>query len=87
MLAFPLFIFLLPDKFTSIFLVYLENDGRLTYLDSAQEAKIYMLVFLGFRPIVGQSWAQEPAQRPRLEKRSINQRKVTREIDYKAPQN
>ncbi len=33
----------------------------------------------------GQSWAQERAQRPRLEKRYINQRKLTREIDSKAP--
>ena len=27
--------------------------------------------FLSFGPLVGQSWAQEPAQRPRLEKRSL----------------
>ncbi len=26
-------------------------------------------------PVFGQSWAQEPAQRPRLEKRNIHQRK------------
>ncbi len=42
-----------------------------------------MLVVLGFWPVFGQSWAQEPAQRPRLEKRNINQRKLTREIDSK----
>ncbi len=35
----------------------------------------------------GQSWAQEPAQRPRLEKRYMNQRKLTREIDPEAPIN
>ncbi len=32
----------------------------------------------------GQNWAQERAQRPRLEKRYINQRKLALEIDSKA---
>ena len=45
--------------------------------------KEYISVFLGFWPVFGQSWAQEPAQRPRLEKCCINQRKLTREIDSK----
>jgi hypothetical protein len=58
-----------------------------TYLDSEQETKIYILVVLGFGPVFGQTWAQEPAQRPRLEKRYINQRKLAREIDSKAPRN
>ena len=35
------------------------------------------LVFLCFRQIFGQSWAQERAQGPRLEKCCINQRKLT----------
>ncbi len=35
--------------------------------------------------IFGQSWAQERAQRLRLEKRCMNQRKLAREIDSKAP--
>ncbi len=43
-----------------------------SYLDSEQETKIYILVVLGFWPVFGQSWAQEPAQRPRLEQRYIN---------------
>ncbi len=47
--------------------------------------KIYSLVVLGFGPVFGQTWAQENAQRPRLEKRYINQRKIEREIDSKAP--
>ena len=55
------------------------------YLDSEQETKIYILIFLGFGGIFGHSWAQEPAQRPRLEKHDIDQRKLTREIDSKAP--
>ncbi len=40
-------------------------------------------MFFVFGPVFGQSWAQECAQRPRLEKRYINQRYWTREIDYK----
>ena len=55
-----------------------------TYLDSEQDTKIYILVFRCFWSVFGQSWAQEPAQRPRLEKRCINQRKLAREIDSKA---
>ena len=45
-----------------------------------------MLVCVGFRSIFGQSWAQEPAQWPRPEKRYINQRKLSREIDSRALQ-
>ena len=45
---------------------------------------IYTYYFY-FWPIFGQSWAQERAQRPRLEKRYINQRRLAREIDSKAP--
>ncbi len=52
-----------------------------------QEAKTYILVFLSFWPVSGQSWAEEPAQRPRPEKRYMNQRKLNREIDSKAPNN
>ncbi len=44
----------------------------------------HFFVFLGFWSVFGQSWAQVPAQRPRLEKCYINQRKLTREIDSKA---
>ncbi len=42
------------------------------------------IFFLNFRPIFSQSWAQERAQRPRLEKCCINQRQLAREIDSKA---
>ncbi len=49
------------------------------------ENRIYILVFHGFRLVFGQSWDQELAQRPRLEKRYINQRTLAREIDSKAP--
>jgi hypothetical protein len=35
--------------------------------------------------VFGQSWAQEPAQRPPLEKRYMKQRKLARDIDSKAP--
>ncbi len=39
---------------------------------------IYMFLFcLCFRQISGHNWAQERAQRPRLEKCCINQRKLT----------
>jgi hypothetical protein len=41
----------------------------------------YMCVFLVFGAVFGQSWAQELAQRPRLEKCCINQRKLARGID------
>ncbi len=44
-----------------------------------------MIVFLGFWSVFGQTWAQERAQRPRLEKRYINHRKSAREIDAKTP--
>jgi hypothetical protein len=47
------------------------------FLDSAQETKQYILVFLVSLQVFGQSWAQEPAQRPRLEKRYTNQRTLT----------
>ena len=50
-----------------------------SYLDSKQETKMYILFFPCFWPVSGQSWAQEPAQRPRFEKRYINQRKLPRE--------
>jgi hypothetical protein len=56
-----------------------------TYLDSEQQTKIYILVLLCFWPLFGQSWPQERAQRPRLEKRYIHQRKLARGIDPKAP--
>ncbi len=56
-----------------------------SYLDSEQEAKIYVGVVLCCLPIFGQSGAQERAQRPRLEKRYINQTKLAREIDSMAP--
>ncbi len=49
------------------------------------ETKMCILVFLCVGPVFGQSWAQKPAQRPRLEKRYINQRELSREIDSKAP--
>jgi hypothetical protein len=53
-----------------------QNPGepacRLAYLDSEQEAKIYIRLFFGFGPVFGQSWAQERAPRPRLEKRCVN---------------
>ncbi len=65
-----------------------EVPAYLTYWDAEQEAKIYIYIYIciykyiiGFlcvRPIIGQTWAQERAQRPRLEKRYINQRKSTR---------
>ncbi len=42
-----------------------------------------MIVFLVFLPVFGHTWAQERAQRPRLEQRYINQRKLIREIDSK----
>ena len=35
-------------------------------------------------PVCGQSWARDRYQRPRLEKRCINQPKLTRKTDYKA---
>ncbi len=45
---------------------------------------IYIYIsFIGFGRMFGQSWAQERAQRPRLKKRYINQRKLSREIDSK----
>ncbi len=44
-------------------------------------------MFLGLGPVFGQRWAQEPAQRPRLYECYIDQRKLNREIDYKAPKN
>ncbi len=56
----------------------------LTYLDSEQETKIYILVVLSCWPVFGQSWGQE---RLRLEKRCINQRKLARKIDSKSPRN
>ncbi len=58
-----------------------------TMRDPEQETKTYILVFLGFGPFSGQSGAQEPAQRPRLQKSYLNQRKSIREIDPKAPHN
>ncbi len=58
---------------------------HLTYLDSEQETKIYILVSLVFLPFFGQSWAPERAQRPQLETRYMNQRNLAREIDSKAP--
>ncbi len=42
-------------------------------------------VGVGVRSVVGQSWARDRHQRPRLAKRCINQRKLTRETDSKAP--
>ncbi len=42
-----------------------------------------MLLFVGFGPISGQSWARDRYQRPRLEKWYINQRKLSRETDFK----
>ncbi len=45
----------------------------------------YILFFRGFRSVFGQSWAQERAQRPRLDKCYINQRKLAREIDSEDP--
>lgn len=57
-----------------------------TYLDSEQKAKMCILVFVAFWPVFGRSSAQEPAQRPQLEERNINQRKA-REIDSKASKN
>ena len=47
---------------------------------------MYILVVLGFWSVFGQSWAREPAQRPRLEKRYINQRKLAQEIASRALQ-
>ncbi len=58
-----------------------------TYLGSGQESKIYILVFLGFGQVFGQSWAQQRAQRPRLEKGYMYHRTLTREIDSNAPRN
>ncbi len=56
------------------------------YLDSEQETKLYSFnYFLGFWTVFGQSWAQQRAQRPRLEKRYMDQRGLVREIDSKAP--
>ena len=55
------------------------------YLDSEEETKLYILVFLDFGPDFGQSWARERAQRPRLEKCYINQRKLARETESKTP--
>ncbi len=43
-----------------------------------------VLLLCGFWPVFGQSWAQERAQRSRLEKRCINQRKLSRGIVSKA---
>ena len=57
---------------------YMCHRGRLGWSGTS-----YILVFLGFGPVFGQSWAQERAQRHRLEKCYINQRKRTREIDSK----
>ena len=56
-----------------------------TYLDSEQETKIYILICFGFRQVFGQSWAQERAHRPRLEKRHTHQQTIARGIDSKAP--
>ncbi len=56
---------------------------NMSYLDSEQEASVYILIVLDFGPVFGQSWAQERAQRPRLEKRYTNQRKLPREIGSK----
>ncbi len=44
-----------------------------------------ILVLVGFGSVFGQSWARDRYQRPRLEKRRINQRKLTRETDSKVP--
>ncbi len=55
------------------------------YLASEQVTKIYILFFISFWPVFGHSWAQERAQRPRLEKRHRNRRKLAREIDSEAP--
>ena len=60
-----------------------QNDIGTT-LTWTQNRKLVLLVFRGFWPVFGQSWAQEPAQRPQLEKRYINQRKLARGIDSKA---
>ncbi len=51
---------------------------------SKVEAGSLSFCLYGFGPVFGQSWAQEPAKRPRLEKRYINQRTLAREIDSKA---
>ncbi len=56
-----------------------------SYLDSQQETKTYILLFRCFWFVFGESWAQECAQRPRLEKPYINQQKLSRNIDSKAP--
>ncbi len=47
----------------------------------------YFIVILGLPPVFAQSWAQERAQRPRLEKRYINQRKLARGVDSRASHN
>ncbi len=50
---------------------------------------VFVLLF-GFSrvwQVFGQIWAQQPAQRTRLEKHNINQRKLARDIDSKAPRN
>ncbi len=41
--------------------------------------------FLGFWQVFGKSWAQESAQRPRLEKPYTHERKLAQDIDSKAP--
>ena len=41
--------------------------------------------FSRFGPVFGQSWGQERAQMPRLEKRYINQRTWDLDIIFKAP--
>ena len=48
------------------------------------ETEISISVLLGFGPVFGQSWARDRYQRPRLEKRCINQRQLARETDSKA---
>jgi hypothetical protein len=42
----------------------------------------FLVSFLSFWSVFGQSWAREPAQRPRLEKIYINQRKLAPEVHY-----
>ncbi len=67
--------------------------GRLTSHSSAElKGPGKLLILVGFGSVFGrfwvgfgQSWAPDRCQRPRLEKHFINQRKLTRETDSKAP--
>ncbi len=58
------------------------NVFAYTWVSNTWFFRIYILCFPGCGLVFGKRWAQERAQRPRLEKRYINQRRLTRESAY-----